>query len=134
HQKGVFAGLRPLYNDPSAIATLCASCHVLSAKDKDLADAGHPTGRDFALAAKLEKMKHWPSEDVETRPRRYDAAFYAKAGAAGAPLLARAPAGNASARPAAASTPAPPTTQAPRPRVAAAAEDEYQDLRPDEFV
>jgi hypothetical protein len=137
HQKAVFAGLKPIYNDPSAIARLCVECHVLSPKDKDFADAGHPTGRDFAVGPKLQKMKHWPSEDVETRPRTYDAAFYAKVGAAGAPLVARAPAGSGGAVGAAPAAPAP-FRPAPPARSAAsavsAADDEYKDLGADEFV
>ncbi len=134
HEKAVWTGLRPIFNDPPAIARLCVECHVLSAKDKDLADAGHPTGRDFAFAAKLEKMKHWPSEDVETRPRRYDAAFYAKVGAAAAPQVAKAPAGTGGTRAAAAGSLAGSAARGAKAAAPAGDDDEYKDLGADEFA
>jgi hypothetical protein len=91
-------GLKDLYGDARAgeIAQICIVCHVLDpAKDKAIAELKHPTGADFDVGRKLEKMKHWPSNDIDdgggplSRKRAYAAAFYAKVSAAGKPEFSR---------------------------------------------
>jgi hypothetical protein len=127
HQKAAWAGMTPLFNDATAVARLCVECHVLSAQDGNIAAAGHPTGRDFPFGDKLKLLKHWPSDENElTRPRTYDAAFYAKVAATAAPQVARR-AGAGPVKTAGAAIP--PARAAPVPPP----DDEYADLADDEF-
>jgi hypothetical protein len=100
-------GMNELFDKPPPIAALCVSCHVLDpARDAAFAAAGHPTGADFdPLGKKLEKMRHWPSNDEAagggplSRPRAYAAAFYASVTAAAAPRIKTRVAGLGGARP-----------------------------------
>ncbi|HWX23459.1 MAG TPA: hypothetical protein VN083_00390, partial [Vicinamibacteria bacterium] len=86
-------GMRDLYTNAGAIATLCVTCHVLGAEDKDIAAAGHATGADFDAGAKLKTMSHWPSDESEgvsaaPRKRVYDAAFYGTVSTRAKPMVA----------------------------------------------
>jgi hypothetical protein len=150
-------GLKDLYKNAAAVASLCVTCHVLGAEDKAIAAAGHPVGADFDAGKKLVKMAHWPSNDTDppvsggARARAYDASFYGQVAAAGAPAVKSRSAAAGGGKPsAAAAAPAPaPATgpaaapakggrpSAPSPARAAApaagGDDEYLPLGEEEF-
>ena len=42
-----------------ARARACAQCHYIT--DPRLISTGHPTGRDFSLVERNEKINHWPT-------------------------------------------------------------------------
>jgi hypothetical protein len=138
-------GLKDLYNNPSAVANVCVTCHVLGSEDKDLAAAGHPTGGNFEAGSKLQTMSHWPSDEAEgvsagPRKRTYGAAFYGSVSSQAKPILqARLQAlGNVTV-----ALVAPTTSQKPGPKgsapVAAPATpaqgpSDFRDLQPGELI
>lgn len=103
YRKSIPLGLADLHEKPSAIAKMCADCHVT--RDPALIAAGHPSGDGFDAGRSLQKIVHWTSAftpDGSTHAT-YD---YAQVSAASRQAIARS-ASPAQPSPRAASAPAP---------------------------